>query len=109
MKRVFLEKKPKRKFGEGYKTYDTAEGFGSSYEWKHSFKDRLGIDEARKVVDSDSPQGILGVSDQSTWAEIKKAYRTKAMKNHPDKGGSAEAFRKIQGAYEVLEYIHKKK
>ena len=44
---------------------------------------------------------ILGVDKKATDAEIKKAYRKLAVKNHPDKGGDVEEFKKIQGAYEV--------
>jgi curved DNA-binding protein len=45
---------------------------------------------------------ILGVNKQSSKAEIKKAFRTAAKKHHPDKGGDAEQFKKINEAYEVL-------
>jgi DnaJ family protein A protein 2 len=34
--------------------------------------------------------------------EIKKAYRQKALKEHPDRGGDKEKFQAIQQAYEVL-------
>lgn len=44
----------------------------------------------------------LGISKNSTQDEIKKAYRKLAMKEHPDKGGDAEKFKKINEAYEVL-------
>lgn len=49
---------------------------------------------------------ILGVSKDSSDAEIKKAYRKKAMKFHPDRNkGDAEAekkFKEASEAYEVL-------
>lgn len=52
---------------------------------------------------------ILGVSENATQEEIKKAYRKKAVENHPDKGGSEELFKKIAGAYDVLGDENKRK
>ena len=48
---------------------------------------------------------ILGVSHDASADEIKKAYRRKAMKLHPDVAGpgSEEEFKKVQEAYEVLQ------
>ena len=49
---------------------------------------------------------ILGVSKSASSAEIKKAYRKKAIEYHPDKNpGDKEAetnFKKAAQAYEVL-------
>jgi len=50
----------------------------------------------------EDPYTILGISRGATEDEIKKAYRKLAMKNHPDKGGDPEQFKKIQGAYERI-------
>ena len=44
----------------------------------------------------------LNVSKNSSQDEIKKSYRKLALKNHPDKGGDPENFKKIQAAYDVL-------
>ena len=48
---------------------------------------------------------ILGVSHDASADEIKKAYRRKAMKLHPDVAGpgSEEEFKKVQEAYEILQ------
>lgn len=48
---------------------------------------------------------ILGVSANSTLAEIKTAYRKLASQLHPDRNASNDApakFRMVQEAYEVL-------
>lgn len=44
----------------------------------------------------------LGVDKNASAADIKKAYRKLASKHHPDKGGDADQFKKIQEAYETL-------
>lgn len=55
---------------------------------------------------------ILGVGKNATSAEIKKAYRKKAIEHHPDKNpGDAKAeemFKKAAEAYEVLSDPDKK-
>lgn len=45
---------------------------------------------------------ILGVETSVDHTQIKKAYHKLALKHHPDKGGDADKFKKISGAYEVL-------
>jgi DnaJ family protein A protein 2 len=45
---------------------------------------------------------ILNVDKKAAQPAIKKAYFALARVEHPDKGGDAEKFKKIQAAYEVL-------
>ena len=46
---------------------------------------------------------VLGISKNASEDEVKKAFRKRAVKYHPDKeGGSEEKFKEINEAYEVL-------
>lgn len=45
---------------------------------------------------------ILGVGEDATPDELKKAYRKLAKKNHPDAGGDREVFQAVHAAYSVL-------
>ena len=47
------------------------------------------------------PWRILGVAPGADDATVKKAYRAKAMKHHPDRGGDPEAFKQISAAYDA--------
>ena len=52
--------------------------------------------------DLDELYRILGVAKDATKEQIKKGFRKKASKAHPDKGGSEEEFNMIRTAYMVL-------
>jgi|TARA_B110000858_G_C17760635_1_gene454346 curved DNA-binding protein len=45
---------------------------------------------------------ILGVSRQATDSDLKKAYKKASMEHHPDRGGDAEQFKRINEAYSTL-------
>jgi curved DNA-binding protein CbpA len=45
---------------------------------------------------------LLGVNRNASSEQIKYAYRKLALKNHPDKGGNAEIFKKLANAYQIL-------
>lgn len=52
---------------------------------------------------------ILGVSENATQDEIKKAYRIKAKELHPDKeGGDEELFKRVSAAYDILSDSNKR-
>lgn len=50
----------------------------------------------------------LGLKRNASDAEIKKAYRSLAMKHHPDRGGDEKRFKEISQAYEFLSDPDKK-
>lgn len=92
-----------RAFMDGYKTYDEAEGRGSPDEWRAAFGRRMGLDEAAGILGDDDPWNILGLQVGATATEIKKAWRMKAMRWHPDRNGGsddcAKMFIRCQAAY----------
>ncbi len=45
---------------------------------------------------------VLGVSENATQEEIKKAFRQKSKEHHPDRGGNEEEFKKINEAYSAI-------
>lgn len=50
----------------------------------------------------------LGLKRGASQEEIKKAYRSMAMKHHPDRGGDEKKFKEISQAYDVLSDPQKK-
>jgi len=49
-----------------------------------------------------NPYETLNVPKDATEAEIKKAYRDKAKKEHPDVGGDTEKFKETTHAYSLI-------
>ena len=52
---------------------------------------------------------LLGVTKSASQDEIKKAFRKKAHTLHPDKGGDAEQFKKVNEAYQTLSDADKRR
>lgn len=84
-------------FGGGFESF-----FGGGFDGPQ------GGPGAQKPVENSKFYEVLGVPKTATAAEIKKAYRKLALKNHPDKGGDPELFKTITVAYEVLSDAEKR-
>ena len=95
-------------FMDGYKTYDVkSEGYGSAWEWKKNFNQRMSKEEADETLGSDDPYTVLGIKIGATQSEIKSAFKKLAKMWHPDMNPQrvAEAtikMQKINAAYSLL-------
>lgn len=54
-----------------------------------------------------NPYEVLGVTQQSSWDELKYAYRKTALKVHSDKGGSDELFQLVADCFRQVAYDYK--
>lgn len=63
---------------------------------------------ARENTNNNELYEILGLDKTATPDDIKKGFRKKAMKEHPDRGGDAEKFKQINEAYEILKDDNKR-
>ncbi len=48
-----------------------------------------------------APLAELGLPANATEQDVRRAYRRLALERHPDRGGSAEAFRTLTEAYQA--------
>ncbi len=80
-------------------------GWGTQSQW---FRAGAGMGGGRRAGASygsatvRQARKILGLEGVKTKAEAKKAFRRKAMKHHPDRGGSVEKMKEVNDAWEVF-------
>lgn len=99
--------KKRKGFTEGYKTYDTSNGFGNKRKWQRVFEERMGSQQALEELKELSPYEVLGISIHATQDEIKKAFRKLIQEWHPDVNQNrleeaTERSKKIIAAYSIL-------
>ena len=98
----------KKGFMDGYKRYDPeTEGYGSAWEWKRQFNQRMSKEEAEEILDDDDPYHVLGLNYGASQLEIKRAFKKLAMKWHPDRNpenveAATRMMQKINAAYSLL-------
>jgi DnaJ-class molecular chaperone len=90
------------------------EGYGDVRQWRGHFYQRMGWEEARRVIEQQerTPRQILGVGTAAPWSDIRSAFRKLSMDFHPDRAilnrmtveAATEAFKQISAAYAVLEH-----
>lgn len=86
-----MNKKSTKSKHSGFNFHDDDPLGGFDYGWDHATSTSKG--SASECFST------LGLSSGATKAEVRRAFREKAKTAHPDKGGSNEAFQKIQDAY----------
>ena len=59
-------------------------------------------DQLGRLAKGLEARNVLGVSPSAGPEAIEAAYRRLVMEHHPDRGGTAEQFRRVQEAYERL-------
>jgi hypothetical protein len=67
--------------------------------WRSSTEPAPRLARAAGTVSNESVWAILGVTRDVTAAELKLAYRRRALETHPDHGGDPESFQKVVHAY----------
>lgn len=104
-----MSKKPKKNpFDPDYAPYGHYKGErGNPSQWKAAFENRFTPDESEKILGEDTVQSkgewaILGILVDSSWDDVKRAYRKLALTHHPDVGGDPEQFKKIHAAYSLI-------
>lgn len=62
-------------------------------------------DHGPTVPAADKPRSawtVLGVPADASLAQVKSAFRRRALETHPDQGGDAEQFRELAHAYQKV-------
>jgi DnaJ-class molecular chaperone len=98
-----------RNFLDGYKTYDTSNGFGNAREWQKALFERMSKEQAEMILQDrqETPYSILGIKEGATKSAIKTAFRKLITEWHPDKNQhrvieAEEMSKKIIAAYTIL-------
>lgn len=89
--------------------YETRSGGGATPEQTaeyermvKAFRDRIRYGTSTPPPPVDSPYRVLGVPITATLVECRAAYRSMALKHHPDHGGSEETFKEVTAAWETI-------
>ena len=63
---------------------------------------------ARRMPASEDYYAILGVTTTASTADIRNAYKEKAMQHHPDRGGEKAVWDAIQKAFDTLSDLQRR-
>lgn len=101
--------KKKSVWKDNFKRYDTSNGFGNAKKWKEAFYERLSTEEAFIILSKqeETPYSLLGIYENASQEEIRKAFKAKIKEWHPDLNQhriieANEMSKKIIAAYTIL-------
>ena len=92
----------RRKYQEKFKREQEEKQREKFRKFFHGF---FGFDESPdepEKKDNDYPYSVFGLTKSASDEDVKKAYRKSILKAHPDKGGTAELFRKVREAWDYF-------
>ena len=92
---------PEEYQADPYMKYSNFEREEHFYDDSNFFDDPF-EDVGPKPIRRSSSYDILGIDEDADEAEIKQAFRRRALETHPDKGGDEEEFKRVREAYESL-------
>ena len=94
----------RRKFHEKFKKAQEEE---QREKFRKFFYGFFGFDEVKvdRSTDDNYPYSVFGLTKSASHDDVKKAYRKSVLKAHPDKGGSAELFRKVREAWDYFKNV----
>lgn len=78
---------------------DFAQDFGT---WERLYGEDIANPAAAPLRDRSADFRLLGVSQQASKEEIRRAFYGLAKQHHPDKGGDVAKFRDLMAAYRSL-------
>jgi len=82
------EKKPKKGFLDGYKTYDTSQGFGSIKDWREAFERRMNFHNITAAEKESNKSIVQSLLDAKDYFALRNAYRDLMKRYHPDIAGN---------------------
>lgn len=77
-------------FTDGYKTYDTKNGFGNSSRWQNAFEERMNFKVLTAKETSENQSIVAEMYDCKNKAELKAVYFRLIKMYHPDTNGDTE-------------------
>ena len=77
-------------FTDGYKTYDTSNGFGNRRKWINAFEERMNFRVNTDQETKEKESVYASLYECKTLGELRKEYYRLMNIHHPDKAGDTE-------------------